>query len=627
MRLRFRHICVWLLAAGLLSACGSGGTTTSATLNSGVLCNGAIPKPSAKPDGERAKPVKAEGLFQRGAPVEPADLPIRGLAWTVPSWCSGIAGIGNGNGVPFTFSGVIRYEDLTFGPNGFTGGSVARPVRFADVDIVRCSDGAVLGSGTTSAAGAYSVTGQNPATAAAGVFVRARAHGNLFNGKAEIGVIAPGDTNLTTDAYGVVAIAVDERNGSINNLDIYASDATVLGGAFNIFDVAVSGLEFLQNTLGIAQPLEPLGLVWQDQVASGTVFNPSTNRISLTSSYDSLGRPVDTDEYDDMVIMHEVGHYIVDQISRDDSPGGSHVLSDTTQDARLAWSEGWGNFYAAAGTGRTDYVDTDGGNSWLVSFDLERLTLANTNLPVGGGGAANELGVAATLWDALDSPLADGSEDLSDIGAGPIMSAVADMRATTDLVTFGRFINHLYTHLQPSDIAPLVQVSANHAIAIGPDAGGDDPAGNHLLANAKALATPLPSVPRTATANLAFDSGTTADTDLYTVTLPGGGTYSVCTFNLADGADTVIELLDASATTVLASNDNASGMSYALYGNCGDFNGPACPANTTTALASSIDNISPAVDTDYVIRVRRATQPPPSAGLFGAYSLMVTATN
>ena len=170
------------------------------------------------------------------------------------------------------------------------------------------------------------------------------------------------------------------------------------------------------------------------------------------------------------------------------------------------------------------------------------------------------------------------------------------------------------------------QIAANHGIRIDQDASVGDPAGNDQLAGAKALATPTPGTQIAATADLAFDTtSVNSDADLYTVSLTGGVDYAMCTHNLTSGADTVIELMDASATTVMASNDNANGQSYALFGSCGSFGGATCPANDDT-LASSL-NVSPTVDTDYVIRVRRSTAPPPSAGLFGNYNLTVTTIN
>ena len=67
----------------------------------------------------------------------------------------------------------------------------------------------------------------------------------------------------------------------------------------------------------------------------------------------------DSDEYDRHIIIHEWGHYFEDKLSRADSIGGPHGLSDRL-DFRVAFGEGWGNAISAIITDDVFYRDSSG---------------------------------------------------------------------------------------------------------------------------------------------------------------------------------------------------------------------------------------------------------------------------
>ncbi|MES3036626.1 MAG: hypothetical protein V4736_01850, partial [Bdellovibrionota bacterium] len=58
-------------------------------------------------------------------------------------------------------------------------------------------------------------------------------------------------------------------------------------------------------------------------------------------------KTADTDHFDDTIVIHEYGHFLEDVYAKQDSPGGSHD-GDFIIDPRLAWSEGWANFFQSA---------------------------------------------------------------------------------------------------------------------------------------------------------------------------------------------------------------------------------------------------------------------------------------
>ena len=106
---------------------------------------------------------------------------------------------------------------------------------------------------------------------------------------------------------------------------------------------------------------------------STLVFAPVDVYWSVANTSDSVGTSyysgsyimilgdaeVDTDEYDESVIVHEWGHYFQSILSRDDSVGGNHGSGDLL-DMRVAFSEGWANAYSGLATARDAYIDTSG---------------------------------------------------------------------------------------------------------------------------------------------------------------------------------------------------------------------------------------------------------------------------
>jgi hypothetical protein len=120
--------------------------------------------------------------------------------------------------------------------------------------------------------------------------------------------------------------------------------------------------------------------------------------------------------YDDTVIGHEHGHFVSRNFSKDNSPGGQHLLGDNNQDIRLSWSEGYATYFASsarrrfsvANPGPTYYIDTSGApgpGNLDFSYEIEGPS-------VGAIGAASEVTVQALLWDVVDG-VANGTATLT----------------------------------------------------------------------------------------------------------------------------------------------------------------------------------------------------------------------
>lgn len=126
-------------------------------------------------------------------------------------------------------------------------------------------------------------------------------------------------------------------------------------------------------------------------------------------------------------VGHEYGHFFQWKLYEPfwPSPGGPHNLCDDNQVLGLAWAEGFGNWYgpftdwqvgAPGSSGDVNYNRPWDGSGFGFSMETSVCTNGTT-------GQDNEMGVAWTLWDMVDSAV-DGV-DVSDTTAKFLASVVA----------------------------------------------------------------------------------------------------------------------------------------------------------------------------------------------------------
>lgn len=89
----------------------------------------------------------------------------------------------------------------------------------------------------------------------------------------------------------------------------------------------------------------------------GSFFSPTEMAIYLRGD-----AAVDTDEFDEMVIAHEFGHFATNVLSRSDGIGGDHNLFDYA-DPRVAFDEGWATAFAGLVLNTPYYRDSNQLNS------------------------------------------------------------------------------------------------------------------------------------------------------------------------------------------------------------------------------------------------------------------------
>jgi hypothetical protein len=165
-----------------------------------------------------------------------------------------------------------------------------------------------------------------------------------------------------------------------------AVSSNIEGGAFNIlYDVYLAN-EYIRNQTGrttlvsnwwVANKVtaywkagfNPYTYISSGSTSGVSFYSQGTNNLFILGGISGNVRTADTDHFDDSIILHEYAHFLEDNYGNSQSPGGSHD-GNFIIDARLAWSEGWANYFQSAVLSDTDdvpntdrpkyYIDTYG---------------------------------------------------------------------------------------------------------------------------------------------------------------------------------------------------------------------------------------------------------------------------
>lgn len=164
-------------------------------------------------------------------------------------------------------------------------------------------------------------------------------------------------------------------------------------GAWNIFNTIVEGHEFLLGE--VSYDASHMNIYWP---RSDTYYDPLiTNAIFLLSG----------DEWDSDVVLHEYGHFIMDNVYLIGPWTGwrnKHTWMQRVHPG-LAWSEGWADFFQGIAQNDPQYIDA--GTSPGAEFNLESPNIINLNSDPQGGRDV-EGAVAGILWDIVDSTNENG---------------------------------------------------------------------------------------------------------------------------------------------------------------------------------------------------------------------------
>jgi hypothetical protein len=445
----------------------------------------------------------------------------------------------------YTVSGRFLYVDREFDGNGFTGVEPQLPIRLADIQVV--SGSKVIASGTTDGQGQFLIGVQARTTQ--DVYVRCLARHETSTG-------VPIDVRSGNQSGTIWSIASQTFTAHPPNQDLSIGTLVAVPGsggeAFNILDVTEMGGDYLLSLRGPAPT--PLLIV---------VYNASNPNLSSTSG--SVITMRTSGGYDDTVILHEMGHYITNNFSKDDSPGGANHLSDCNEDLRLAFDEGnataWGlsvrRFFNLPHSSL--YVATFGlpgpGSLWF-SFDAE------TQQPFVCFGATSQTTVFAALWDLMDGPAttdeSPGVDEPWDMLQGQdaaYWKVVTQYLPTATNVSLEDFWDGWFAPTIANDHYPeMISIFREVDVEYFPDSYETDDS----VAEAKILVPGPYLLHQTYFADRNNDLVGEPDTDVFGFDAVGGTSYTIETLNLRSDANTALDLLGPDGVTVLASDDDRS---------------------------------------------------------------------
>jgi len=500
---------------------------------------------------------------------------------------------GSGN---ITLQGTLSYTDKHYDNNGFTGKTRVLPARFIHIELLDDND-KVVSRHTSDQLGNYQLHASQNGSYRLRILTKTQA--NCHDLDMQI---------RDLEDFPMAVTQTVNLTSNNNPLDITISHTHPLSGAFNILDVYTTAAEFiLQNN----SPLPPpLNIYWSPGAKQlGTYycletdhFCPNGQGIYILSG--SSGD--DTDEFDDDVLWHEYGHFVAEQYAQDNSEGGQHSLRQNDLDLRLAFSEGWGNFFPLAiknwllttkptllsmstSNAANIYVDTTGENGgW--SYDFSTTPTAPYIY------ASNEVAVTTLLRQLHLS-----------YGVDKIWRVMTDhlkhLNTPTNLEAFWDGWLNLHTP-NTQELNNLYQHLALRQIFYQPDDFEED----DDLSNSNPLLMPcLTSDKHCQTERHTLYE--TDDEDVLQLQLVANTQYSIKTLNLHNGTDTVIELIDAHTLQVVAENDNFLSLSGLID-------------NDTTSLSSLI-SYTPEQNGRYYVRVTSSSKKLKSAGRYGDYAIQL----
>ncbi len=377
----------------------------------------------------------------------PATNPLYGSIGTEKAYCTPVTVTATSTAITATAQYQYRPVNRTV---GLTAPSTAN-IRYAEV-LVLDSSGNTVQCGETDSSGNISLT----IPRVAGTYtLKVNSRSENSNVKASI---LDNPTDMTPYAISSSFTLTGSEVSKAVTLPSADYLSTLEGGAFNILDQILVTNEFIRNNstcaaLGnicTAFTVAPkVRIFWTPGMSPGAYYSSPTSAISffIANNEPTYGMAagiylmggingslcVDTDHFDNSVIIHEYGHYLEYAFAYSDSPGGSHN-GNSVIDPRLAWSEGWANFLQGAVRSEARYVDTTGnpdctsGTGVNVDLDLENITAgqdAVSGASYLGEGIFREVSVSRALWDTMSSKVGGDSRG-ADVGFAYIWRVLTD---------------------------------------------------------------------------------------------------------------------------------------------------------------------------------------------------------
>ncbi len=243
--------------------------------------------------------------------------------------------------------------------------------------------------------------------------------------------------------HWVWSIAIDE-SGYAGDILIDIANGS---GAVFLLRIAVQGMKTIVDDFldGDYSKLASLALLWNNCIdwscgacySNVAQFGKDVNKIADNSIWIS-GGPQGSSAWGSPVVLHELGHFVAHNYSRDDSPGGAHYFGQPIAPA-FAWSEGWASFFAVStfssvlGEISSLFWDIQQGTSFWIDYDAMDASEGLEFVPPNPSGSMEQqldenwvVSMIWHLWDGADFP--DPDDDGVAMGTHAIVEAITSSR-------------------------------------------------------------------------------------------------------------------------------------------------------------------------------------------------------
>jgi hypothetical protein len=350
--------------------------------------------------------------------------------------CGGPQGDAGGRRPGASWSGSARvlFGARREGTAGLSETEEPRPARFIEVRLLDAA-GSVVATTFTGDDGRFS----SDASGVTAIELVAHAHEGELDAMTAVDAGGQRPHTLRLDAD-----AIDRATG---DLSIRDAD-TGFAGALHIVDTLLRGLDAVRTWTGVSLP--SVFVYWGRGVTTEWSFYrgevPAGSGcfcLELLGGQPDQQASTDTDEHDEAIILHELGHFVMDRLSGDSSIGGMHPRG-TLVDPGVAWEEGRATWFATAVLGLPFYRDTIG----IAPTGSTRVD-ENLETPQPPRGLGSETSAAGILWDLADggdapAALLDGDDDGVALGPAAVLNAmIAQAREPGTFASIGSFLRFL----------------------------------------------------------------------------------------------------------------------------------------------------------------------------------------
>jgi hypothetical protein len=378
--------------------------------------------------------------------------------------CGGNPPVSNGSTI--TVSGKVTYDRVPDTEGGLDYTAIFQlPVKRSLVTAVNSKDNTILQNTYTDNSGNYSIV--VPSSLSVKIMVYSVTKSPIIqvqyiNKKGEI-------TQYALESSAFTTVEGENITKNLNAPSGYDEVARKLSNEraaapFAILDNCLLASDFFLANRDVDFP--KLLVNWSEKNTSSLI---GTSHWDGTELYILGDANVDTDEYDQHVIIHEWGHFFESTIGRSESDGGRHTDGDVL-DPRVAFSEGWGNALSAMVLFPDSvYKDTSGLNQSTtgILFDIDKNNVEQTNHLDYKIGWFSEGSVQAIIYDIFDPLASDTNEnwDLISSNSGVIYDIYKDyIKNTESLTTIFTFLD-AYVKINPSETELLTPLLAKHEMS------------------------------------------------------------------------------------------------------------------------------------------------------------------